>query len=284
MSTSAIDDSKYATAGSLTGGATGGSAMDKNAFLMLLVTQFQYQDPLNPMEDKEFVSQLAQFTSLEQSMAMNESLEKLYTLQAETQALQAVNYIGKEVLARGYGLSVQGKTITSVEYALGEGAVSGYVSIMDANGQEVANVALTALGSGIHSFDWTGYMSNGAKAPDGVYTIAISCTAADGTPVIADTQVGGVVKGVSTYNGEQYLTLSDDRVVSVANVREVRTPTAKTPGDTTNPEGTGTGTGTGTGGTGTGTEGTGGTGTGTGGTGTGTGGSGTGTGGSGTGG
>ena len=226
MSTSAVD-SKYASAGALTAGATGSSTMDKNAFLTLLVTQFQYQDPLNPMEDTEFVAQLAQFTALEQSMATNEHLEKIYNLQAETQALQAVNYIGKEVLARGYGISVEGKNITSVEYAIGEGAVSGYVSIMDANGEEVANVALSNLGSGIHSFDWDGYQTNGAKAPDGVYTIAISCTAADGTPIIADTQVGGVVKGVSTYNGVQYLTLSDDRVVSVANVREVRTPTEK---------------------------------------------------------
>ena len=48
-----------------------GSNMDKDSFMLLLVTQFKYQDPLNPMEDKEFIAQLAQFSSLEQLMNLN---------------------------------------------------------------------------------------------------------------------------------------------------------------------------------------------------------------------
>lgn len=222
-------DSKYNSAGSLTKAATGSSVMDKDAFLKLLVTQFQYQDPLNPMEDKEFVAQLAQFTSLEQSMAMNENLESLLALQQQQQGLYAVNYIGKEVLARGYGISVSdsGKTITNVQYALETQAVKGFINILDSNNDIIATRELPALSSGVHSFKWDGRNSKGVMVADGVYTLAISATDAEGKPIVADTQVGGIVKGISTYNGEQYLTLSDDRVVAIKNVREILTPGTK---------------------------------------------------------
>ena len=84
---------------------TGKSDLDKEAFLMLLVTQFQYQDPLNPMEDKEFIAQLAQFSALEQSMQTNENITNLINETAMQTSISITNYIGKEVSARGYGIS-----------------------------------------------------------------------------------------------------------------------------------------------------------------------------------
>ena len=226
MSSVSAADSKYASAGSLASAAAGSGVMDKEAFLMLLVTQFQYQDPLNPMEDKEFVAQLAQFSALEQSMAMNSNLESMLAMQQEQQILYAVNYIGKEVLARGYGISVSdgGETVTSVDYALDAGAIRGFINIFDSGNNIVTTQELPALGSGIHTFNWDGRDSSGQRVPDGVYTVAISATDADGQLILPDTQVGGIVKGISTYQGEQYLTLSDNRVVSIKNVREILTP------------------------------------------------------------
>lgn len=53
------------------------SPLDKDAFLKLLVTQLQYQDPLNPMNDTEYIAQLAQFSSLEQMQNLNENIKTL---------------------------------------------------------------------------------------------------------------------------------------------------------------------------------------------------------------
>ncbi len=53
------------------------SPLDKDAFLKLLVTQLQYQDPLSPMEDTEFIAQLAQFSSLEQVQNLNENIKTI---------------------------------------------------------------------------------------------------------------------------------------------------------------------------------------------------------------
>ena len=69
-------------------------ALDKDAFLKLLVTQLRYQDPMNPMEDKEFISQLAQFSSLEQMQSLNTGFEGL---SKSSIASQAFALIGKTI-------------------------------------------------------------------------------------------------------------------------------------------------------------------------------------------
>lgn len=82
--------------------------LGKNEFLQLLIAQLTHQDPTSPMEDTEFISQMAQFTSLEQMMNMNETLTKVGELMGKSEAITAV---GKKV-----------------DLELPEGMISGYVS------------------------------------------------------------------------------------------------------------------------------------------------------------
>ena len=67
--------------------------LDKDAFLQLLITQLANQDPTNPVEDREFIAQLAQFSSLEQMVNMTKQMEKM----ASTNQTLAVSYIGRVV-------------------------------------------------------------------------------------------------------------------------------------------------------------------------------------------
>ena len=198
---------------------------------MLLVTQFQYQDPLNPMEDKEFVAQLAQFSALEQNITMNENLSTLISIQQQAAVVGSAAYIGKEVSARGYGVSVSnsGEKISLVQFASDEDMASCYVSILDTSTKTVLNTYdLGRLSAGtIHDFQWDGMMSGGGKAADGVYTVSIVGKNAKGDTVMVDTSVTGRVNGVSYYNGEQYLRLDDGRTVLLSNVREVLDTTGK---------------------------------------------------------
>ncbi len=69
-------------------------AMDKNDFLKLLITQLSHQDPTQPMQDKEFIAQMAQFSSLEQITNMSEGLAKVADLVSRSQAL---NLLGSAV-------------------------------------------------------------------------------------------------------------------------------------------------------------------------------------------
>ena len=76
---------------------TANDVLGKDAFLKLLVTQLQNQDPLNPLDDKEFIAQLAQFSSLEQMSNVAAGITALTEKTAQQDMLSAVNYIGKEV-------------------------------------------------------------------------------------------------------------------------------------------------------------------------------------------
>jgi flagellar basal-body rod modification protein FlgD len=90
--------------------------LGKDDFLKLLITQLTHQDPLNPMEDKEFISQMAQFSSLEQLTNLNAGLESMTNFAMTN----AVNYIGRTVTfynSDGEELSYK---VTSVTFDQGE--------------------------------------------------------------------------------------------------------------------------------------------------------------------
>ena len=76
---------------------TGNSGLGKDAFMQILVTQMQNQDPTKPMEDREFIAQMAQFSSLEQMQNMTKAMEALLFSQQQSQLMDFSTFVGKEV-------------------------------------------------------------------------------------------------------------------------------------------------------------------------------------------
>lgn len=109
-STSAVG----ASSGPLFSQVSGNSPMGKDAFLKLLITQLQNQDPMNPMEDKEFISQLAQFSSLEQLQSVNQNTQSIFLSQS---SFSALNLLGRDVeyLSSENGDVVKGK-VDSIQF------------------------------------------------------------------------------------------------------------------------------------------------------------------------
>lgn len=89
--------SDYYLANKKTDKNTGNSSLDKDAFMQLLVTQLQNQDPTSPMDDKEFISQMAQFSSLEQMQNVAKSIDSLSEIAKQSQLMQYNSFIGKDV-------------------------------------------------------------------------------------------------------------------------------------------------------------------------------------------
>lgn len=176
---------------------TGNSELGKDAFLKLLITQLQHQDPTNPMDDREFISQMAQFSSLEQMQNMTKAMESLLASQQQTQMMNYSTFIGKEV--KWYELT--DKVDEDKKPIVNEGTgviqslkfVDGSVVFVLADGKEITpgNISAVLSGSATES------NSNGSVTE---------------SPLVQASKLIG--KNVIYKDGEQEL---QGRIVSVSN-------------------------------------------------------------------
>jgi flagellar basal-body rod modification protein FlgD len=199
--------------GTATAAATAASkSMGKEAFLTLLITQLQHQDPLNPADSTEFTAQLAQFSSLEQLSNVNENLNTLKLYQASINNAQAVSFIGKEVLANGKTLEMKSGQPAACEFGLGAAAQRVVVSIYDAAGNFVADFQRTAVAAGKQSLIWNGQDRNGNTVADGIYTFEVQAEGADGKKVDVTSYSKGTVTGVTFEDGITYLIVGGGKI------------------------------------------------------------------------
>ena len=145
---SLLSSTAASTASSTASSSSTTSGLGMDAFLQLLVTQLQYQDPLSPMDDKEFVAELAQFSSLEQLTEINSGIDKLSSIGQEQQLLGAVNFIGKTIEATGTAVSLSEGEATAVTFSLPEDAATCLVNVLDSAGSIVRTVDLGATTAG----------------------------------------------------------------------------------------------------------------------------------------
>lgn len=194
------------------------SAMDKQAFLKLLVAQIQHQDPLSPMQGTEFVTQLSQFAIVEQGLAQTSRLDDLSAQLGGIANNDATSLVGKRVTVRGKSMAFDGLTATSSAVTLGDAATKVTADILDSNGKVVRTIALGARPAGAMPVTWDGKTSAGEPAPKGNYTLKINATKADGTAVTATQDVSGLVTKISFDKGYPELTLDNGTTTPISDL------------------------------------------------------------------
>lgn len=195
--------------------------MGKEAFLKLLITQLQYQDPLNPADSTEFTAQLAQFSSLEQLSNVNDNLNTLKLYQASINNAQAVSFIGKDIVSKGKTIQAASGQPVSCEFSLDADAKRVAVSIYDAAGNFVKDIRATALKAGAQSLSWDGKDRNGNTVADGAYTFEVQAEGATGEKLNVTTYSKGTVTGVTFEDGVTYLIVGRGKV-AIGNVTQVK--------------------------------------------------------------
>ncbi|WP_147819194.1 flagellar hook assembly protein FlgD [Salidesulfovibrio onnuriiensis] len=196
-------------------------SVDQESFLTLLVAQLTHQDPMNPMEDTDMTSQLAEFSSLEQLTSINTGIENLGSAQERTDMLTAVSFIGKSVRASGYNISKEGTTVSKIFYGTGEALGAVKINVYDSDGAIVRTVEQGSKEPGNYEFEWDGRNAKGELVADGTYSVGILGEDTNGKPVMIRTEMSGEVSGIVQENGQSFLRLKDGRYVSFANVTEV---------------------------------------------------------------
>lgn len=179
---------------------SGDMQMGRQEFLKLLMTQMKNQDPMNPMKGQEFAAQLAQFSSVEQLMNINESLT---SQQSQSQQLAeslknstAAGLIGKSVRAAGDSLQLKGQDTADIPFTLERRAKKVRVTISDAAGNPVRTMDFDDMNSGDQSISWDTRNDDGNPVPEGTYTISVSAADSSGESVNARTYLQGTVDRV----------------------------------------------------------------------------------------
>jgi len=177
-----------------------------NTFLKLMVTQLNNQDPFKPMENGDFLGQIAQFGSVTGLDQLNKNFESLATSITSGQALQAGSLVGREVLAPiETGYLVPGGSLRG-QVHLDQSSPQVIARVTDQTGQLVRELPLGSAPPGSLNFSWDGMDDAGSYAPPGLYSIRVEAIQND-TAVDLQTQLFSKVESVSL-SGSNGLTLN----------------------------------------------------------------------------
>jgi flagellar basal-body rod modification protein FlgD len=163
--------------------ATDSVQADTDKFMTLLVTQLKNQDPMNPLDNAQVTSQLAQLQTVTGVNKLNTTLESLKSSYQSSEAMQATSLIGHGVLVEGGKVSLSGgKGILGVELASDADDVQ--VAINDAKGNTVQTMSLGAQKAGVLPLAWDGVPDAAQKdasgkpvvLADGEYTFTVTAT------------------------------------------------------------------------------------------------------------
>lgn len=190
--------------------ATPGGDLGKDEFLKLLIAQMTNQDPLNPMQGADLAVQLAQFSSVEQLVQLNDNLEGQFAVNDRiAEALSgstSAGLIGREVIALGDQIEIDGNGATDVTFRVA-GAGNATLRVIDESGATVATKSLGQVATGRHdeSVDLS-------EVPAGSYRYVVEVSDAEGVITPAQTFMRGIVRGLRFEQGRAVLLVGTNEV------------------------------------------------------------------------
>jgi flagellar basal-body rod modification protein FlgD len=192
---------------------SGNNAGAADRFLKLLVAQMQNQDPLNPMDNAQVTSQMAQINTVTGIEKLNTTVQGLNSQFVQMQALQGASLVGRDVIVPGNLMDIA-DGVGQGGFELTSAADAVKVEILSASGQVVETMQLGAQSAGMHSFDWNA----GTATNDSGLRFRVTSTLG-GTTTSATTLMRDTVDAVSTSGTGFKLELARAGSVGYADVK-----------------------------------------------------------------
>lgn len=202
-------------------GSNASSELGKNEFMELMLAQLKNQNPLEPQDNGEFISQLAQFSSLEEMQKLTASVDDVVGQFRSTQALQASAMVGKTVLAPSEVgiLGAEGEVSGNIQVPASTGGLR--LSIQSPSGELVRQIDLGSSSAGVKSFSWDGKDGNGNSLPPGPYRIIAEGSYPQGSvqlPTLVSANVDSVSLG---QGGSVTLNLAGMGSIALSDVKQI---------------------------------------------------------------
>lgn len=202
--------------------ASDNADMGQADFLKLMTTQLRNQDPFEPIENGEFLGQIAQFGTVTGIQELQQSFGDLSSALQANRALQASVLVGKQVLVNGNQAALTADTGLSGAVELPNAVEELHVRVLGVNGETLADLDLGARAGGIFEFEWDGELADGSRALPGTYTLSASASVAGEEQALA-TLAAANVNSVTLGNGagDVRLDLGALGEVSLSDVRRI---------------------------------------------------------------
>jgi flagellar basal-body rod modification protein FlgD len=216
----AITPINNSSAASQSTGTASSVKATKDDFLKLLVTQMRYQDPMNPMDNAQMTSQIAQLNTVEGINQLNATVTNLQASLMASQSMQSASLIGKTILADGNAINLQSGS-ASLSMRLEGPAESVVVDVINSSGRIIKTANLGANAAGIQTFTWDGSTNEGGVAPNGQYTFQVNAKKLN-QAVAVTPLTQATVSGVELTSAGPQLSLNNGTNIAMSTVRGVR--------------------------------------------------------------
>ena len=221
MQSSTQSSAATGSAASSTAAATSSSVQKlTNQFMTLLVTQMQNQDPLNPMDNAQITSQMAQLSTVTGIGNLNTTMNSLSSAFMSSQLLQSTSLIGKNVLSAGNTMNLPSGGMATFGVDLPQPVDSLTVAIKDSAGNTIRSINLGAQVAGTMPLQWDGMTDAGTQAPPGTYQFSVQATQS-GSSVNVTALSQDVVSSVSQNSQGLQLYLGNGSQVALSGIKQI---------------------------------------------------------------
>ena len=200
----------------------GGDDMGQSDFIELMLAQMKNQDPTKPLDPNEFMSQLAQFSTVNGIQELKQSVDAMAGMLTSDQSIKAATLVGHQVMSPGNrGTLVEGGGIEG-RVMLDGSATDLNIKVYSESGVLVRTIPMGGHGAGAVPFKWDGFAEDGNAAPPGNYRIVAEIESGEETgEATVEMRTGVQSVSLSPYGGELVLNLENGSSVPLSAVQQI---------------------------------------------------------------